>query len=164
MPLSFSVSIEPAHVRAATAGIFRRQALQPKIVGGFVALVLLSQALLRALVPQVQWSWHAASALLMLGSFGLLAWLISRHYEGVALKNFALFHGQPAQVRLDEAGYHFDASWGRGSIAWDKFESLWRFSGVWVLLQHVPGGFSVLLPADALDEEARAFICAKVKG
>jgi hypothetical protein len=164
MALSFSASIDAAHVRAATAGIFWRQALQPAVAAALVGLTALCQLLLYALVPGLAWPWHLAGALLMLGSFALLGLLVSRHYQGLALRNFAQFQDAPVSVNLDEAGYHYSARWGSGSIPWDQFQSLWRFPPVWVLLQHKQGGVSVLLPSGALDEEARAFIRARVKG
>jgi hypothetical protein len=102
-------------------------------------------------------------ALLLFSALGL-AVFAARYNEGLAVRNFTRFEGAPVQVSLEEDAYRFRAAWGEGSIGWSDFDSLWRFPGVWVLLQHRQGGVSVLLPADGLSDEARGFIERKLPG
>lgn len=162
MPLTFETELSPAQVREATLGIFRKQVTKPVMLAGIVALFWLAQLILLAVMHQRYPKLHLLLFLLMLATCFFLYLGASRHYVELALKNFRRFHGHPVRVRLDEQAYHYAAVWGEGSIEWAQFQSLWCFEGVWVLLQHVPGGISVLLPAAALDEEARAFLRRKL--
>lgn len=162
MPLQFSVEISPAQVREATAGIFWRQVTQWRLLLGIGALMGLAQATLWAVLPQAGWVLHAMLAVLLIISAVALGAFASRYYQELALRNFQRLHGQPVQVELDEEAYRYQAQWGRGSIPWATFESLWRFPSVWVLLQHAQGGVSVLLPTDGLDEAAQAHILRKL--
>lgn len=162
MPLVFNAELSNAHVREATAGIFRRQMSKPMVLGGLAGLFGLAQLLLWAVLPQAHWKLHVMLALLMLITMNAVFYLASRYYQDLAQNNFTRFQGQPARVRLEPDAYHYQASWGQGSIEWARFQSLWCFPGVWVLLQHAQGGVSVLLPAASLDEEARAFLKARL--
>ena len=162
MSLQFSVQILPQQVREATRGIFWRQVTQVRALLILAGLLLLMQALLWALIPQAGWILHVLLLILLLSSALALAFFAARYYEGLALRNFTRFQGAPVAVSLDEEAYRYQAAWGQGGIPWGDFDSLWRFNGVWVLLQHRQGGVSVLLPSDGLDEEARAFIVRKV--
>ncbi len=164
MSLQFSAQIDPPLVREATAGIFWRQVSQPRLLAGVVALMLLAQALFWAVMPQASWVLHAMLALLLLISALSLGGFASRYYQDLALRNFERLKGAPVRVSLEEDAYRYEASWGQGAIPWAQFDSLWRFAGVWVLLQHQPGGVSVLLPVRDLSPEARAFIEAKLQG
>jgi hypothetical protein len=125
--------------------------------------LLLSQLLLWAVLPQLPWSLHGLLGLLFLGSLLGLSFLLARHYEDQALRNFVRFKDVPVFVSLEPDAYRYRAEWGEGAIPWNAFDSLWRFAGVWVLLQHRPGGVSVLLPAEKLSEEARIFLLSRVK-
>lgn len=162
MTLVFKAEIKPAQVREATAGIFWRQVRQPKLLLALLALLLLTQALLYAVLPQIVWSVRALLLALMLFSLAGFGFAASQYYQTLALRNFIRFKGEPVQVELDEQAYRYSASWGQGAIEWERFQSLWRFPGVWVLLQHAPDGASVLLPTDDLSPEARAFIQRKI--
>lgn len=164
MPLQFDAQVTESQVRQATSGIFWRQALQPKLLGALAVFLLFGQLLLRAVLRQASWPLHAGLGLLMLLSVAGLAVVASRHYVGLALQNFQRIVGAPVRVRLDEDAYGFEAAWGQGRLPWAQFQSLWRFSSVWVLLQHAENGASVLLPLDAMDEEAQAFIVRKIEG
>lgn len=162
MPLQFSVEITPAEVREATAGIFWRQVTQWRLLAGVIGLMLLAQATLWAVLPQAGWVLHAMLALLLLISALALGAFASRYYQALAQRNFERFRGAPVSVELDEEAYRYNAQWGQGAIPWATFESLWRFPGVWVLLQHSKGGVSVLLPTAGLDEAARTHILRKL--
>lgn len=162
LPLRFTFEITPEQVREATAGVFWRQLRQPRLLASLAGLWVLAQAMLWMALPRVGWAPHALLGLLLPFSAWCLAVLASRHYQGLALRNFGRIQGQAVAVSLDEDAYRFEAAWGRGAIPWQRFDSLWRFEGVWVLLEHSPGGASVLLPAASLDEEARMFILGKL--
>jgi hypothetical protein len=149
-------------VRAATAGIFWRQALQPITLGLLAVLWLGAHLCLAVLFPKTPFFIHTLLALLLWGTVGGTAWIAKRHYEDLAAENFKRFEGAPVQVRLEADAYHYSASWGQGQIPWDRFQSLWCLKEVWVLLQHAKDGASVLLPVTGLDEEARAFILARI--
>lgn len=166
MSLQFTVEIEPSVVREATRGIFWRQVTRPRVLAGLGALLLLSQVFITLLFRAHQDGnllVRAALTLLMLLSLGGLAEVAARHYVNLAQANFARFKGAPVAVSLDPDAYRYRSAWGEGAIPWEHFDSLWRFRGVWVLLQHSQGGVSVLLPAAGLSEEARAFITARLK-
>jgi hypothetical protein len=157
-----AVELLPEHVREATDGVFRRQLAKPMVLFGALGLLLLCQGLLWLVLPQAGWWLHGMLFLLMVFSLLAAAVVAGRHFQDLALRNFERFAGQPAQVRLDEQAYHYQASWGQGAIEWARFDSLWRLPGVWVLLQHQEDGVSVLLPTRSLDDEARAFILRKM--
>jgi hypothetical protein len=158
VPLSFIVNLQPAHVRAATAGIYRRQVLKPGMIAALLGLLALVEGLFWAVLPQVVWGLRALLGGLLLLSAAGTFYTAGRYYESLALRNFRRFDGQPAQARLDEAGYHYQAAWGRGSIPWAQVDSLWCLPTVWVLLEHAERGVSVLLPVADLDAEAQAYI------
>lgn len=162
MPLKFQTELKPAHVKAATAGVFRRQLTKPAVLLGLLAFFLLVQGLFWVLAPVFGWWWHAALAVLMALSIGGATYFAGLYYEAVALRNFERFHGAPVQVSLEDAVYRYEASWGRGEIEWSRFHSLWCLRTVWVLLQHSEDGVSVLLPAEDLDEDARSFLKARL--
>lgn len=145
-------------MRQATAGIFWRQVTQWRACLGLLGLFGLAQALLWAIMPQAPWPLHVGLGALLLATALSLAVFASRYYQGLALRNFERFHGRPVQVSLDEDAYRYSAGWGQGSIEWSRFDSLWRFPTVWVLLQHSRGGVSVLLPSRDLSPEARDLI------
>jgi hypothetical protein len=105
---------------------------------------------------------HALLASCLWGSIGAVAWMACDHYQRQAVLNFSRFEGVPIQVRLDRNAYHYMANWGQGRVPWDQIQSLWRLRHVWVLLQHVQGGVSILLPAESLDDEARGFLVQQV--
>jgi hypothetical protein len=160
--LLLSVELLPEHVREATDGVFRRQLAKPVVIFGVLGLLLLCQGLLWVVLPQAGWWLHAMLFLLMAFSLLVAAVVAGRHFQNLALHNFQRFAGQPAQVRLDEQAYHYQAGWGQGAIEWARFDSLWRLPKVWVLLQHQEGGISVLLPTEDLNHEAQAFILRKM--
>ena len=163
VPLSFTVNLQPRHVRDATRGIFRRQVLKPGVLAGLAGLLVLGQALLWALLPKAGGILHGMLAVLMLVSvWGALA-LAGRHYESLALSNFRRFEGQPAQARLDLEGYHYQANWGAGTVPWGRVDSLWCLPEVWVLLEHTDKGVSVLLPLADLDTEAQAYLKVRLR-
>jgi hypothetical protein len=164
LSLRFSARIEPIHVREATSGIFWKQTLQGKVLAGFGAFVAFGQLMIWVLVPQAGWPLHLFLAFLMSLSAWGMAWVGSRHYQELALENFKRIHTAPVQVSLEEDAYRFEAPWGKGAVSWAEFHSLWRFEGVWILLQHKEDGASVLLPTADLDEAARAFILGKFQG
>jgi hypothetical protein len=163
LSLNFQTEIKPKHVRAATAGIFWRQAAQPVILVLLGVLWLGAHLSLAVLFPKTPFFVHALLGLLLWGTVLGMAWVAKRHYEELAAQNFKRFEGAPVQVRLETDAYHYSANWGQGPIAWDRFQSLWCLKEVWVLLQHAKDGVSVLLPAVDLDEEARAFILARLQ-
>jgi hypothetical protein len=163
LPLQFQTEIAPEHVRAATAGIFWRQALQPIALGFLGVLWLGAHLSLAALFPKTPLFMHALLAFLLWGTVVGMALIARRHYEDLAAENFKRFEGAPVQVRLAADAYHYSAAWGQGQITWDRFQSLWCLKMVWVLLQHAQDGASVLLPAADLDEEARAFLVARIQ-
>ena len=163
MALSFQTEIKPLHVKAATAGIFWRQAMQPLILGALGIFWAGAHLTLAALFAHLPFSIHLSLALLFWGSLWAAAQIASQYYQGIAQKNFQRFEGAPVMVSLEEELYHYNALWGQGSIAWEEFQSLWRFDEVWVLLQHAQDGASVLLPAESLDAEAQAFILGRFK-
>ena len=163
MPLSFQTEIRPVHVRAATAGIFWRQALQPLALGGLGIFWIGAHLTLFVIFARLPWTVHLSLALLFWGSLWAVAQVASQHYQSVAQLNFKRFEGAPVTVSLEEERYHYNALWGMGSIGWNEFQSLWRFKEVWVLLQHVEDGASVLLPAESLDAKAQAFILERFK-
>jgi hypothetical protein len=103
----------------------------------------------------------ALTLLMLLSVFGV-AELAARYFVGLAQANFVKITASPVTVRLDEDAYRFEADWGRGELPWSQFQSLWRFPNVWVLLQHAESGASVVLPAAALDDVARAFLLRKL--
>jgi hypothetical protein len=157
--------ITPDLVRQATAGIFWRQVRQPKALLILGALLLLGQALITAFFRSNQdgnFLLRGALTLLMLLSMLGVAGVAARYYVGMAQANFARIVGVPVSVELDEQAYRYNASWGQGSIEWGRFDSLWRFPQVWVLLQHLSGGVSVVLPLKDLGPEAQAFILRKL--
>jgi hypothetical protein len=162
VPLTFQTEILPAHVRAATAGIFWRQAAQPLSLGLLGVLWLGAHLSLAVLFPGTPFFMHALLGLLLWGSVLGMAWVAKRHYEALAAENFKRFEGAPVDVRLEADAYHYSASWGQGQLAWDRFQSLWCLKDVWVLLQHAKDGASVLLPAVSLDDDARDFIVARL--
>lgn len=165
MSFQFSTQISPAQVREATAGIFWRQALQPKMRWAVVALLLLGQVPITLLFRADQDGnllVRAMLSLLLLFSLWCLAWVALQYYLGLAQKNFERIVAAPVQVSLDEDAYRFSADWGQGALEWSRFDSLWQFPGVWVLLQHAQGGASVLLPSQDLSPQAQAFIRAKL--
>lgn len=163
MPLQFQAEILPDHVREATAGIFwRHAAAQPKAVLGLLFLLGTAQALLWALLPHLSWCWHAALAALMILSVWIVLASAERYYQGLASRNFSRFRGAPVRISLEESAYCYEAPWGRGTILWSDFQSLWCLKNVWVLLQHAEGGASVLLPQVHLDPDARAFLRARL--
>lgn len=162
MSLQFSTQISPAQVREATAGIFWRQLFQWRLLLGLGALLAMAQGLLWAIVPQAGLLVHGSLCLLLIISGLCLAGFASRYYQALAQRNFVRFEGAPVQVSLDEDAYRFQASWGQGALEWARFDSLWQFSGVWVLLQHRQDGASVLLPSQDLSPQAQAFIRAKL--
>jgi hypothetical protein len=165
LPLQFQTEILPGHVREATAGVFwRHAAAQPKAVLGLLFLFGTAQALLWALVPALAWPWHAALASLMALSVWIVLASAERYYQGLASRNFSRFKGAPVRISLEEDAYCYEASWGRGTIAWSDFQSLWCLKNVWVLLQHAEGGASVLLPQGDLDPDARAFLKGRLAG
>jgi len=163
LPLAFQTEIKPAHVRAATAGIFWRQVLQPMALGAVAVFWVGAHLTLYVLFARMPWSVHLSLALLFWGSLAAVAQVASQHYQGVAAQNFQRFEGAPARVSLDENAYAYDASWGQGRIEWGRFQSLWRFPTVWVLLQHAQDGASVLLPGESLDEEAKTYLVARLQ-
>jgi hypothetical protein len=163
LPLRFQTEILPVHVRAATAGIFWRQLLQPLVLALLGVFWLGAHLSLLALLPQAPWLMHVLLALLLLGSLSGVAWLASQHYQSLAQENFRRFEGAPVKVSLEEDAYHYQAAWGQGRIPWEQVQSLWRLKEVWVLLQHAQGGVSVLLPAASLDDEAREFLSRRLK-
>ncbi len=163
MALRFQTEILPAHVRAATAGIFWRQLLQPLVLALLAVFWLGAHLTLAALFPQAPRLMHVLLALLLAGTLSGVAWMACRHYQRLALDNFSRFEGAPVQVSLDEDAYHYEAAWGQGRIPWDQVQSLWRLKEVWVLLQHAQGGVSVLLPAASLDDEAREFLVRRLQ-
>jgi len=160
--LLLSVELLPEHVREATDGVFRRQLAKPVVLAGALGLLLICQGLLWAVLPWAGWWLHAMLFLLMVFSLLVAAVVAGRHFQNLALRNFQRFAGEPAQVRLDEQAYHYQASWGQGAIEWARFDSLWKLPKVWVLLQHQEDGVSVLLPTEALDDDARTFIQRKL--
>lgn len=162
MASSFSVLIKPAHVRAATAGIFWRQALRPLSLGILGVFWIGAHLTLQALFRSMPVGIHVSLALLFWGSLAAVAQLASAHYQAEAERNFQRFEGAPAQVRLEADAYVYEASWGQGAIPWTQFQSLWRFNAVWVLLQHAQGGASVLLPTEDLDAEAQAYLVGRL--
>lgn len=162
MSLQFQAQIQPAHVKAATAGIFWRQALQPLALALAAVLWLGLHLTLRVLFPGAPWFLHTGLALLLASTVGGAAWLAKQHFEAQALANFSRFAEAPARVSLEPDAYAYDAAWGQGRIPWDRFQSLWRFPSVWVLLQHAQGGVSVLLPTESLDDEAKAYLLARL--
>jgi hypothetical protein len=162
LALQFQTELKPAHVKEATAGLFRRQITKPAVLLGVLALFAAVQALFWFLAPVFGAWWHAALAFLMALSIGGSVYFAGLYYEAVALRNFERFQGAPVRVSLEEACYSYEAPWGRGRIEWSRFQSLWCLGTVWVLLQHVEGGASVLLPSQDLDEEARAFLRARM--
>lgn len=163
MSLTFEAELSPAHVREATAGIFWRQVTKPVVLAGVVGLFWLAQLLLWAVLHARYPKLHVMLFLIMVATCLFLYLGASRHYIELALQNFKRFHGQPVQVRLEEDAYHYQADWGSGAIEWGQFQSLWCFPGVWVLLQHLPNGISVLLPAASLSAEAREFLLRKLQ-
>lgn len=163
MPLSFQTEIKPVHVRAATAGIFWRQALQPLALGVLGAFWIGAHLTLQLLFATMPVSIHLSLALLFWGSLAAVAQVASSHYQAEAERNFQRFEDAPVKVRLEDQGYGYDATWGRGTIPWGQFQSLWRFKAVWVLLQHEQGGASVLLPTEDLDDEAQAFLVERLR-
>jgi hypothetical protein len=162
LPLQFQAQVSEAQVREATAGIFWRQVLQPKLLAVLGVILLFGQLLLSVVMTDGNLVLRAALALLMLLSALGMAWVASRYYQGVALRNFERIQAAPVRVRLDEDAYCFEAAWGQGSLPWERFQSLWRLKQVWVLLQHAQDGASVLLPAESLAEDARAFLEQKI--
>jgi hypothetical protein len=162
LSLRFTALVTPDLVRQATAGIFWRQALQWRLGAGLGGILLLGQLLMASALPQAGWALHGLLALLFVFSAAAVAVLASRYYQGLAVRNFERFKDAPLQVELDEEAYRYSASWGRGSIEWGRFDSLWRFPAVWVLLQHLAGGASVVLPLKDLGPEAQAFILRKL--
>lgn len=160
--LRFTALITPDLVRQATAGIFWRQALQWRLGLGLGGILVLAQLLLASALPQAGWALHGLLALLFLFSAASVGVVASRYYQGLALRNFERFKDAPLQVSLDDEAYRYSASWGQGSIEWGRFDSLWRFADVWVLLQHLAGGASVVLPLKDLSREAQAFILRKL--
>ena len=162
MPLTFQAHITPALARLATRGIFWRQVWHWKVLAGagsfLLGLLLVSRVLLGGA------GWAAAGMLATLAGSSMLAaaWVVCERAVEQAARNFVRFEGAPATVRLAEGAYAFQAPWGSGNIQWRDFHSLWRFEAVWVLLQHKAGGTSVLLPTDAMDEEARDFVLARL--
>jgi hypothetical protein len=119
--------------------------------------MLLAQLLLVVGMPAAGLLGHGLLAALTLATFAL-------HYVRRAQRNFERFRGAPVRVRLEPEFYRYDAAWGNGALRWSEFQSLWRFRGVWVLLQHRPGGPSILLPAGALSLEARRFVMERLAG
>ena len=162
MSLTFETELTPAQVGEATAGIFWKQVTKPMVLASVVGLFWLAQLLLWALMQTRYPKLHLLLFLLMAVTATFVALGASRYYQEVAQRNFERFRGKPVKVRLEEDGYHYEASWGSGAIEWSQFQSLWCFKGVWVLLQHLPNGISVLLPAASLDEEARLFLRRKL--
>jgi hypothetical protein len=162
LPLQFQTEIKPAHVREATAGVFRSQVTRPALLLGLAALLGLAQALFWVIAPVFDWKWRLALAGLMLLSVVCATAFAGIYYRELALKNFERFTGAPLRVRLEDAAYHYEAAWGRGELAWSRFQSLWCLKQVWVLLEHSERGASVLLPAADLDEEARVFIKSRL--
>ncbi len=163
MPLEFQVEILARHVRSATRGIFWRQVGHPALLGLAAAAWVGAHGVLQALFPATPLSMHLTLAVLFCVTLGGMAWLTNRHYQALALRNFSRIIEAPAQVRLEADAYHYSAPWGEGRIGWGQFQSLWRFKDVWVLLQHSPGGVSVLLPAASLDQEAREFLLQRLR-
>jgi hypothetical protein len=162
LPLQFQAQVSEAQVREATAGIFWAQLRQPKLLTVLGAFLLFGQLLLSLVMTDGNLVLRAALALLMLLSVLGVAWVASRYYQGIALRNFERIQAAPVRVRLDEDAYRFEAVWGQGSLPWERFQSLWRLEQVWVLLQHAQDGASVLLPAESLAEDARAFLEQKI--
>ncbi len=150
-------------MRAATAGIFWRQALQPWALGALGLFWIGAHLTLQLLFAKMPLSIHLSLALLFWGLLLAVAQVASQHYQGVAAENFRRFEGAPVKVSLDGQAYRYDASWGQGSIPWGQFQSLWRFQSVWVLLQHAQGGASVLLPTEGLDADAQAFLIEQLR-
>lgn len=163
MPLSFQTDIKPAHVRAATAGIFWRQATQPLALGVLGVFWIGAHLTLQLLFPGIPVSIHLSLGLLFWGSLAAVAQVASAHYQAEAEKNFQRFEDAPVKVRLEPQGYAYEASWGQGLLPWGQFQSVWRFKAVWVLLQHVQGGASVLLPVEDLDAEAQAYLLQQLQ-
>lgn len=164
MPLAFEVNLKREHVRQATAGIYRRQLLKPMVVTGAIGLLILGQGLFWAVLPQAHWVLRIMLAVLMVLSLMGTVYTAGRYYQSLAIRNFQRFEGQPAQARLDDEGYHYQASWGSGTVPWARFDSLWCLPGVWVLLEHADKGVSVLLPVADLDAEAQAYLKARLQG
>jgi hypothetical protein len=162
LPLHFQTEIKALHVRAATGGIFRRQVLQPVVLGLVAVFLFGMQLTLHVLFPFIPFFMHLMLALLVFASLAGLVWVLQRHYEKEALANFSRFMGAPVQVHLGAEAYRYSAAWGKGEISWNRFQSLWRFKEVWVLLQHSKGGVSVVLPSDSLDAEAQEFLLARL--
>jgi hypothetical protein len=156
------VNLNADHVREATAGIYRRQVSKPVVIAGLLGLMAVAQGLLWAMVPTAVWGLHAMLGVLIL--FSVVGTLITagRYYQSVAVRNFKRFEGQPANARLDEQGYHYQAQWGSGVVPWARVDSLWCLPGVWVLLEHADKGVSVLLPVADLDAEAQAYLKARL--
>jgi hypothetical protein len=163
VPLSFQVNLKPEHVRQATAGIYRRQVLKPVVIGGLLGLLAVIEGLFWAVLPQAPWSLRALLAVMAVLSVIGTLYTAGRYYESLAVRNFQRFQGQPAQARLDEEGYHYQASWGSGLVPWAKVDSLWCLPAVWVLLEHADKGVSVLLPVADLDAEAQAYLKARMQ-
>lgn len=159
--IRFQIELQPALARKVTRDIFWRQLMQPRLAALLVAVLLLVDGLLFWVLPLHSFWLFLLLDLVLLLVFGVTAWLMGSYYEELAEKNFQRFDGAPALVGLDDAGYHFQAAWGQGSIAWSDFQGLWRLKSAWVLLQHSPSGFSVVLPNEQLSEEARAFLRAR---
>jgi hypothetical protein len=165
LPLHFQAQVTRAHVAESTRGIFWRQARQPKVLAVLAALLLLAQVLISALFRHNQDGnllVRGMLTLLMLLSILGVAELAARYYVGLAQANFKRIVEAPVSVRLDEDAYRFEAPWGAGTLPWSLFQSLWLFEHSWVLLQHAEDGASVVLPAAALDDEARAFLLRKL--
>jgi hypothetical protein len=163
LSVQFSTEITPEHVREATAGIFwRHTASQPMAAPCLAVLLAAAEAVLVLVLPGLAWWWYGIflGLMLLLAFGGLVA--ACRHYQRLALRNFARFQGAPVRVSLEPDAYRYEAAWGSGTIEWSRFQSLWCLERVWVLLQHAENGASVLLPAADLGPEARDFLKERV--
>ncbi len=159
--LNTDIKIHAPLIREVTREIYRSQLRRPQTLGLIAGGIFLLDLFLFWTLPVRAWQVLVILDGILLLTIVFAVWLLGVHYEEIAEKNFQLFFGAPASVSFDEEAYHFQASWGSGSIAWKQFNSFWRLKSAWVLMQHLPAGFSVVLPLDQINQEVQTLILTK---
>ncbi len=83
-------------------------------------------------------------------------------YLGRSLGRFARMRSKSVEITLTDETFATSSDLGSGAVAWDRINSVWRFSDVWLLF--LEQNVFVTMPAKQLDDEVKAFIVEKVKG
>ncbi len=131
-----------------------RQIVWAGVVGP--ALIGLSFTAMRPVALAVCWSLYAVLVVVSLASYF--------KYVRNAMRAQSKFENHSVTYRFSNRGVSVSSELGSTELKWRAFEKLWKRSDLWFLF--LDKNQFLVLPADQLDEDLRAFIerCVRLTG